>query len=69
MAGADLLPFAIPLLEQRELRRARTGWRGEAEVAEGLRGEQPAARRTLELAEELQQKALATAGIHHAPGC
>lgn len=28
-----------------------------------------AARRTLELAEELQQKALATAGVHHAPGC
>jgi 1,2-phenylacetyl-CoA epoxidase catalytic subunit len=28
-----------------------------------------AARRTLEMAEELQQKALATAGIHHAPGC
>jgi uncharacterized ferritin-like protein (DUF455 family) len=28
-----------------------------------------AARRTLELAEELQAKALATAGIHHAPGC
>jgi hypothetical protein len=28
-----------------------------------------AARRTLSLAEELQQKALATAGIHHAPGC
>ena len=28
-----------------------------------------AARRTLELAEELQVKALATAGIHHAPGC
>jgi uncharacterized ferritin-like protein (DUF455 family) len=28
-----------------------------------------AARRTLELAEELQQAALATAGIHHAPGC
>jgi uncharacterized ferritin-like protein (DUF455 family) len=28
-----------------------------------------AARRTLALAEELQQKALATAGIHHAPGC
>jgi uncharacterized ferritin-like protein (DUF455 family) len=28
-----------------------------------------AARRTLQLAEELQQKALATAGIHHAPGC
>jgi len=28
-----------------------------------------AAQRTLDLAEELQQKALATAGIHHAPGC
>jgi DNA-binding ferritin-like protein len=28
-----------------------------------------AARRTLELAEELQVKALAGAGIHHAPGC
>jgi bacterioferritin (cytochrome b1) len=28
-----------------------------------------AAQRTLELADELQQKALATAGIHHAPGC
>jgi uncharacterized ferritin-like protein (DUF455 family) len=28
-----------------------------------------AARRTLELAEELQKKALAGAGIHHAPGC
>jgi uncharacterized ferritin-like protein (DUF455 family) len=28
-----------------------------------------AAQRTLELAEELQKKALATAGIHHAPGC
>jgi uncharacterized ferritin-like protein (DUF455 family) len=28
-----------------------------------------AARRTLDLAEELQAKALATAGIHHAPGC
>jgi uncharacterized ferritin-like protein (DUF455 family) len=27
------------------------------------------ARRTLDLAEELQGKALATAGIHHAPGC
>lgn len=27
------------------------------------------ARRTLELADELQRKALATAGIHHAPGC
>jgi len=28
-----------------------------------------AARSTLELAEELQKKALATAGLHHAPGC
>ena len=28
-----------------------------------------AARSTLELAEELQKKALATSGIHHAPGC
>lgn len=28
-----------------------------------------AARRTLELAEELQRRALATAGVHHAPGC
>jgi 1,2-phenylacetyl-CoA epoxidase catalytic subunit len=28
-----------------------------------------AARRTLQLADELQRKALATAGIHHAPGC
>ena len=28
-----------------------------------------AAHRTLELADELQRKALATAGIHHAPGC
>jgi uncharacterized ferritin-like protein (DUF455 family) len=28
-----------------------------------------AARRTLELAEELQHQALAGAGIHHAPGC
>jgi uncharacterized ferritin-like protein (DUF455 family) len=27
------------------------------------------ARRTLAMAEELQKKALATAGIHHAPGC
>jgi bacterioferritin (cytochrome b1) len=28
-----------------------------------------AARKTLELADELQRKALATAGIHHVPGC
>jgi 1,2-phenylacetyl-CoA epoxidase catalytic subunit len=37
-----------------------------AEAQDAARG---AARRTLELAEELQVKALATAGIHHAPGC
>jgi uncharacterized ferritin-like protein (DUF455 family) len=30
---------------------------------------QAAARRTLELADELQRAAFATAGIHHAPGC
>ena len=30
---------------------------------------QRAARRTLELADEPQKKALASAGIHHAPGC
>jgi bacterioferritin (cytochrome b1) len=30
---------------------------------------QRAARRTLELAEELQRSALATSGVHHAPGC
>jgi 1,2-phenylacetyl-CoA epoxidase catalytic subunit len=43
------------------LRLATTG---EAQAAAAR-----AARRTLELADELQQKALATAGIHHAPGC
>ena len=36
----------------------------EAQAAAGR-----AARRTLELAEELQRAALATAGVHHAPGC
>jgi 1,2-phenylacetyl-CoA epoxidase catalytic subunit len=36
----------------------------EAQAAAGV-----AARRTLELAEELQRVALDTAGIHHAPGC
>jgi hypothetical protein len=36
----------------------------EAQAAAGA-----AAKRTLALAEELQKKALATAGIHHAPGC
>ena len=43
------------------LRLART-----PEAQEAARG---AARHTLSLAEELQVKALATAGIHHAPGC
>ena len=37
--------------------------------AEDQAAAQRAARRTLELADELQKKALATAGIHHAPGC
>ena len=36
---------------------------------EAQAGAARAAQRTLELAEELQKKALATAGIHHAPGC
>ena len=40
-----------------------------ATTAEGQDAARRVARRTLELAEELQVKALATAGIHHAPGC
>jgi len=40
-----------------------------ADTAETQAVASAAARRTLALAEELQQKALATAGIHHAPGC
>jgi uncharacterized ferritin-like protein (DUF455 family) len=40
-----------------------------ATTPEAQAAAQRAARRTLELAEELQKKALATAGIHHAPGC
>jgi bacterioferritin (cytochrome b1) len=40
-----------------------------ATSAEAQDAARRAARRTLELADELQQKALATAGIHHAPGC
>jgi uncharacterized ferritin-like protein (DUF455 family) len=40
-----------------------------ATTAEAQAAAAHAARRTLELAEELQQQALATAGIHHAPGC
>ncbi len=43
---------------------ARLATTPEAQAAAAL-----AARRTLELAEELQRSALATAGIHHAPGC
>jgi uncharacterized ferritin-like protein (DUF455 family) len=40
-----------------------------ATTAEAQQAATAAARRTLALAEELQKKALATAGIHHAPGC
>jgi 1,2-phenylacetyl-CoA epoxidase catalytic subunit len=40
-----------------------------ATTADAQAAARGAARRTLELAEELQHKALATAGIHHAPGC
>jgi uncharacterized ferritin-like protein (DUF455 family) len=40
-----------------------------ATTAEAQAAAQRAARRTLELADELQKTALATAGIHHAPGC
>jgi uncharacterized ferritin-like protein (DUF455 family) len=40
-----------------------------ATTADAQEAARRAARRTLELAEELQTKALATAGIHHAPGC
>lgn len=40
-----------------------------ATTAEAQEAARRAARKTLELAEELQVKALATAGIHHAPGC
>jgi uncharacterized ferritin-like protein (DUF455 family) len=36
---------------------------------EAQRAAAAASRRTLELAEELQQQALAAGGIHHAPGC
>jgi bacterioferritin (cytochrome b1) len=47
----------------------RTLLRSLATTPEAQAAAARAARRTLELAEELQQKALATAGIHHAPGC
>jgi DNA-binding ferritin-like protein len=40
-----------------------------ATTAEAQDAARRVARHTLELAEELQVKALATAGIHHAPGC
>jgi DNA-binding ferritin-like protein len=40
-----------------------------ATTAEAQAAATRAARRTLELADELQRAALATAGIHHAPGC
>ena len=40
-----------------------------AATADAQAAAERAARRTLELAEELQRSALATAGIHHAPGC
>jgi 1,2-phenylacetyl-CoA epoxidase catalytic subunit len=40
-----------------------------ATTAESQAAARAAAERTLALAEELQKKALATAGIHHAPGC
>jgi len=40
-----------------------------ATTDEAQRAATAAARRTLALAEELQKKALAAAGIHHAPGC
>jgi uncharacterized ferritin-like protein (DUF455 family) len=40
-----------------------------ATTPEAQAGATRAARRTLELAEELQHQALRTAGLHHAPGC
>jgi hypothetical protein len=40
-----------------------------AATAEAQAVAERAARRTLELADELQRAALSTAGIHHAPGC
>jgi hypothetical protein len=47
----------------------RTLLRRLATTADAQAAAARAARRTLELADELQRKALATAGIHHAPGC
>lgn len=47
----------------------RTLLRRLATTPEAQAAARRAARRTLELAEELQRLALTTAGIHHAPGC
>jgi len=47
----------------------RTLLRSLAITPEAQQAATAAARRTLELAEELQNQALASAGIHHAPGC
>jgi uncharacterized ferritin-like protein (DUF455 family) len=47
----------------------RTLLRSLATTPEAQQAATTAARRTLELAEELQNQALASAGIHHAPGC
>ena len=47
----------------------RTLLRSLATTPEAQEAAARAARRTLELAEELQAQALAGAGIHHAPGC
>jgi uncharacterized ferritin-like protein (DUF455 family) len=47
----------------------RTLLRALATTPEAQRVAAAAARRTLELAEELAHQALASAGIHHAPGC
>jgi uncharacterized ferritin-like protein (DUF455 family) len=47
----------------------RTLLRRLATTPEAQEAARRAARRTLELAEELQRLALTTAGIHHAPGC
>jgi uncharacterized ferritin-like protein (DUF455 family) len=47
----------------------RTLLRRLATAPEAQEAARRAARRTLELAEELQRLARATAGIHHAPGC
>jgi uncharacterized ferritin-like protein (DUF455 family) len=47
----------------------RTLLRSLATTPEAQQAATAAARRTLELAEELQNQALASAGIHHAPGC